>query len=167
MFRSCPSRLWILHIAGARSRARSRSSLQAWKSCASALKGAWIFTKPCLRPVAAVICWARPAAGGLEARRSWVVLRPCQTVLRPLSGRSWVVLGSLSRREVVRAVQSGRFDPFRLPHIVCQHRELADEDGALTVASFGRLRVQCPSLYLAIWPGTQKRAGVASRPVGL
>ncbi len=107
--------------------------------------------------MAAAIFWARPAAGGLEARRSWVVLRPCQTVLRPFSGRSLVVLGPLSWREVVRAVQSGRFNPFRLPHTVCQHRELADEDGALTVASFGRLRVQCPSLYLAIWPGTRKK----------
>ncbi|WP_164091540.1 hypothetical protein [Comamonas thiooxydans] len=91
------------------------------------------------------------------------LLRPSQTfsdLLRP----SQTVLGPLSRREVVRALQ---FDPFRLPHIVCLHRELADEDGALTVASFGRLRVQGPSLYLAIWPGTQKRAGIASRPVGL
>jgi len=88
---------------------------------------------------------------------------PLSDLLRP----SQTVLGPLSRREVVRALQSGRFDPFRLPHIVCQHRELADEDGALTVASFGRLRVQGPSLYLAIWPGTQKRAGIASRPVGL
>ena len=99
------------------------------------------------------------SSGALEAPlwgRSQTFSDRSQTVLRPFSGRSLVVLGPLSRREVVRAVQSGRFDPFRLPHIVCQHRELADEDAALAVASFGRLYVQCPSLYLAIWLGTKK-----------